>query len=209
MSSRDDILTTATQLFADQGYEGTGVREICAAANANVAAINYHFGGKAALYHEVVKRAYEASRTISMPSLSEHPGAAEEALAAWIGWYVDPGPDVGNDPARRLLLKEAANPTAELKDVVRSVLHPVYRGLEEIVIALLPANADPRTLKIQCLSILGQCLIHRVCREMIDRLPVTPPLGPEDAGAISSVVTANSLAALSAARRTSTSESTP
>lgn len=209
MSSRDDILSVATRLFADQGYEGTGVREICAAANANVAAINYHFGGKGALYHEVVKRAYEASRAISMPSLSDHSGAAEDALAAWISWYVDPGPDVGNDPARRLLLKEAANPTAELNDVVRSVLHPVYCGLEEIVIALLPAKVDPRTLKIHCLSILGQCLIHRVCREMIDRLPVTPPLGPEDAGAISSVVTANSLAALSAARRTSTSESTP
>ena len=208
MSSRDDILDAATRLFADQGYDGTGVREICAAAAANVAAINYHFGGKAALYHEVVKRAYEASRSNPMPSLADHPADAEEALAAWISWYVDRGIDGRDDPARHLLLKEAANPTPELEDVVHSVLHPVYQGLEEIVGSLLPSTIDARTLKIQCLSILGQCLIHRVCREMIDRLPVSPPLGPEDTDAISTVVTANSLAALASARRTLSPEPT-
>ena len=64
------------------------MREICAAAGANVSAINYHFGGKAALYREVIRQAYETSRSTPMPSLatSREPDAA---LEAWIGWYVE------------------------------------------------------------------------------------------------------------------------
>ncbi|MEE2973218.1 MAG: CerR family C-terminal domain-containing protein [Planctomycetota bacterium] len=208
MSSRQDILDAATRLFADKGYEAAAVREICHAAGANVAAINYHFGGKAALYHEVVRRAYEATSSSPMPTLAafEEP---EVALGAWIEWYVDRGTSPSEDPARRLLLREAAQPTAELDGLVQSVLHPVYRGLKEIVTTLLPPTACLRTRKIHCLSILGQCLVHRVCREMIDRLPVDPPLGPQDAPAIANIVTRNAVASLAAAHHAPSPEPTP
>ncbi|MBC02462.1 MAG: hypothetical protein CMJ34_04030 [Phycisphaerae bacterium] len=198
ISSRSDILAAATEAFADRGFEAASVRAICAAAGVNLAAINYHFGGKAALYREVVIRAYEASRSTPMPSLADH-DSAEEALAGWIQWYVGRSVKVGLDPARRLLLREAAQPTTELDGVVQSVLHPVYRALEEIVRALLPEDIDARSLKLHCLAILGQCLVHRVCREMIDRLPVEPSIGPDDATAISELITTNARASLAAA----------
>ena len=84
---------------------------------------------------------------------------------------------------------------------MESVIHPIYRGIEDILRAILPADTDVRTLKIQCLSTIGQCLVHRVCREMIDRLPVDPPLGPDDAEAIAGIVIANTRAALGLADR--------
>lgn len=174
------------------------MREICAAAGVNVSAINYHFGGKAALYREVVRQAYETSRSMPMPSLAAHDNP-DAALEVWIEWYVGRSIQGGDDPARRLLLREAAQPTTELDGVVQSILHPVYEGLEEIVLKLLPPGVDARTLKLHCLSILGQCLVHRVCREMIDRLPVEPAIGPDDAPAIARLVTMNARASLAAA----------
>ena len=206
ISSKSDILNAATEAFADRGFEATSVRAICAAAGVNLAAINYHFGGKAALYREVVTRAYESSPSTPMPSLAEH-DSPDEALAGWIDWYVGRSVQSGLDPARRLLLREAAHPTTELDGVVQSVLHPVYQALEEIVKALLPRDIDARSLKLHCLGILGQCLVHRVCREMIDRLPVEPRIGPEDARAISELITMNVRAALAAARSPRTEES--
>lgn len=54
--TRDRILDAAEALFAEHGFEGTTLRTITAAAQANLAAVNYHFGGKDALIHEVFKR---------------------------------------------------------------------------------------------------------------------------------------------------------
>lgn len=40
------ILTTAEQLFAQRGFDGTSVRDISEAASVNVAMISYYFGSK-------------------------------------------------------------------------------------------------------------------------------------------------------------------
>ena len=200
-TARDAILDAAIPIFADKGYDAASVREICGAAGANLAAVNYHFGGKAALYREAVLRVYESTSRSEMPTLATFGGDADAALGAWIEWYVARSVSREGDAATRLLLREAAQPSEELAGVVESVIHPVYRGIEEILRAMLPADTDARTLKIQCLSTIGQCLVHRVCREMIDRLPVDPPLGPDDADPIATIVLANIRGALGIAHR--------
>ena len=58
-ATRRRILDQAAALFAERGFEKVTVREICRAARANVAAVNYHFGDKRSLYVAVVKMAIE------------------------------------------------------------------------------------------------------------------------------------------------------
>ncbi len=53
--TRQRLLTAAERLFADRGFKKVTVREICLAARANVAAVNYHFGDKLGLYREVLQ----------------------------------------------------------------------------------------------------------------------------------------------------------
>jgi AcrR family transcriptional regulator len=50
------ILDAAERLFADHGYEATSLRAITAAANVNLAAVNYHFRSKDSLIREVISR---------------------------------------------------------------------------------------------------------------------------------------------------------
>ena len=45
----------AARLFADRGFAPVTVRDICRRARANVAAVNYHFGGKHGLYTAVMQ----------------------------------------------------------------------------------------------------------------------------------------------------------
>lgn len=45
-ATRERLLACAEELFAQSGFESVSVRAICAAADANVAAVHYHFGTK-------------------------------------------------------------------------------------------------------------------------------------------------------------------
>lgn len=49
------ILEAACAAFTRSGYDGTSIRQIVAEAGTNIASVNYHFGGKDALYREVLQ----------------------------------------------------------------------------------------------------------------------------------------------------------
>lgn len=53
--TRTRILVTARRMFAEKGYAAATVRAITEEADVNVAAVNYHFGGKLQLYHAVLE----------------------------------------------------------------------------------------------------------------------------------------------------------
>lgn len=56
-STRDRLLEAASTLFAEGGYAGASVRDICNLARANPGAVSYHFGGKRQLYRSVLRSA--------------------------------------------------------------------------------------------------------------------------------------------------------
>jgi AcrR family transcriptional regulator len=64
-TTRDGLIKAAIAVFSAKGFEGGSIREITQAANANQAAINYHFGGKDGLYREVLKASVQAFAELS------------------------------------------------------------------------------------------------------------------------------------------------
>src|ERR1051326_7910118 len=60
LETRQRLLNVAAELFAEKGFNNVTVRELCQIANANVAAVNYHFRDKLGLYKEVVEMAANA-----------------------------------------------------------------------------------------------------------------------------------------------------
>lgn len=61
---REHIMNIAVSLFAKNGFEGTSVRDISAAADVNLAMINYYFGSKEKLFESIVE--YNVSYTKNM-----------------------------------------------------------------------------------------------------------------------------------------------
>jgi len=59
LDTRERLVRAAEALFAERGFKRVTVREICLAARANVAAVNYHFGDKLGLYRTVVQSAID------------------------------------------------------------------------------------------------------------------------------------------------------
>jgi AcrR family transcriptional regulator len=54
--TKDRLLDAAEALFMEHGFEATTLRAITAAAEVNLAAVNYHFGSKEELFQSVLTR---------------------------------------------------------------------------------------------------------------------------------------------------------
>ena len=68
--SKQRILDSATKLFAQKGYDGVGIREICKEANANICMISYFWGGKQELYKGIVDNLIEKQTEYAKSFLS-------------------------------------------------------------------------------------------------------------------------------------------
>ncbi len=169
--TRQRLLEAAGEVFADVGFRAATVREICARAGANVAAVNYHFGDKEALYLEVLAHAHQAALERYPPDFGLRAGAnAEEKLAAFVRAFLLRLLDDGV-PAwlGKLMAREMIEPTAALDRIVEHTARPLFERLTAIVRELagreLPADVLTRCAQ----SVVGQCLFYRHCREMIRR----------------------------------------
>ena len=76
------ILDAAESLFMEHGFEATSLRQITAAAEVNLAAVNYHFGSKEELFESVLTRRLDPmnQRTHRTADASRARGRAGTAL---------------------------------------------------------------------------------------------------------------------------------
>lgn len=159
--TRQRLIEAAATLFADRGFENVTVREICKASNANVAAINYHFGDKAGLYRAVVMFAIELMQETN--ELSQRAGdglSPEDQIRQFVRVFVSR--ITGQGPTswiHKLMAREMEKPTEALEQVMQQVVKPRLDYLCGVVGAImnLPPG-DPRVKR--CVgSLQSQCLM--------------------------------------------------
>ena len=87
-STKDRILHAAEDLFAQQGFASTSLRQVTSRADVNIAAVNYHFGSKDNLINEVFRRRMDdmsAQRIAALQqAIDTAPGKLEPILAAFV-----------------------------------------------------------------------------------------------------------------------------
>ena len=66
--TRSRLLEAAREIFSQCGFQGATVREICRRADANVAAVNYHFGSKDGLLAEALN--FSALKTLQSANIA-------------------------------------------------------------------------------------------------------------------------------------------
>ncbi|WP_248928327.1 TetR/AcrR family transcriptional regulator [Paenibacillus hamazuiensis] len=74
------ILLAAKKLFAEHGFDGTSVRQICEEAGANVALVSYHFGGKEKVYQAVLERFFKENTIDRLSEVPDEPVAGLKLL---------------------------------------------------------------------------------------------------------------------------------
>ena len=172
------ILDAAGPAFAERGFRQATIRDICRRARVNVAAVNYYFGGKQHLYTETLKYGAHVALAKFPPDAGLRKGAApEEALYVFVLSFLRRFLEMGAPGWHgKLCAREMIEPTAALDDLVREVIVPLSRRLQDIVRALLGPRASNDRVQRAQLSIVGQCLLYHHQRPVLERLfgPQTP-----------------------------------
>jgi AcrR family transcriptional regulator len=125
--TRSAILSAAERLYADRGFGDVTLRDIVAAADVNLAAVNYHFGSKDELIAELfVTRSLATNRErLNELKAAEAAGGGRASIDAILRALVGPtlrgclGPDRERSTAARFMIRasiESVPPIRRIKN---------------------------------------------------------------------------------------------
>ena len=203
--TRRNLLTAASEIFAKKGFREATIAEICRQAKANVAAANYHFGGKEALYVESWRFAFEKSLKTYPPEGGVAADASVEEqlrgrIMAIMRRIIDP-----QSYELDIFYNEIANPTGLLAGAIQQSIEPIFRGFAAIVRELLGKQFAEQQARLCLMSIRAQCfgpLMRERRRKMAlpDPLPSSSEWDLDDLETLVDHVTCFSLAGIRAIR---------
>jgi AcrR family transcriptional regulator len=156
--TRARLLNAAARLFAERGLAKVTVRDICKKARANVAAVNYHFGGKDGLYRAVVETAIATMQSTTAAARAAGEGKPpDERIRAYVSVFLQRILGKGNETwIHQLMLRELSDPTQALDMVAEEVLRPRTAYLCGVIGELIGCPADdPRVMRC-ALSVQSQ-----------------------------------------------------
>ena len=129
-------------MFAEQGYNGVALRQVCLAAGVNLALMSYHFGTKERLLREIFERGtrfINAERSRLMVDLEDRRSGRQPSLDEVLTAFITPTLSAPHEKSEeelhflKLSGRLATDPTPE----VRRVMSAVYDSVAFIFVRLL------------------------------------------------------------------------
>jgi len=153
-ASEAEILATASELFAKNGFERTSLADVGAAAGVSRGLPAYLYKDKENLYFAVFKRASEQVRKCVLSTVQALPAHApiEQVLGSIVESYLDFLD--GNPNAVRLLQRESLKPPGRRLKAPSMLFEDAVVVVEQAVKRSGHTGVDARFL---LLSIVGMC----------------------------------------------------
>jgi len=183
--TRARLLEAAGELFAERGFRGATLRDIAERAGANLAAANYHFGSKQALYLEVVNAQFERLErrllalgaapdlaALDRLSRAELVALLRGRLQAMLDNLLEEGGLHGT-----LMQRELTDPSEALPLIVARFIEPQRDLLRRIVTRLAP-GLSPAEAQWCTESVVGMAsfyLTHRAALLILHGRTAYPP----------------------------------
>lgn len=161
-NSKDKILKSAAKLFAQKGFDGVSIREICKDADVNICMVSYYFGGKQELYQgiidDLIDRQTKYANTFL--DLNKHPSELTKheqinLLMKILDKFVDFFYSNVSTDLITLLLKEQQKENFIAKS-------PALDYLRELVACVLNKDANDRVVIFKTLFIISQINSPRI-----------------------------------------------
>lgn len=194
--TRARLLEAAREVFSQHGFQGATVREICRRAEANVAAVNYHFGSKDRLLAEALN--FDNLKALQKTNL-DAAACPQIRLRLFIHDLMLMLLDEKNASFQcQIMARELAEPTPALDQIVRDAIAPMHEFLGKLLREIVGDKISPAELRRCVFSILGQCLFYRHSHPVLQRLHPKLRYDHKEIEAIAEHITKFSLAAINA-----------
>lgn len=201
-STPDRVRHAAYELFATQGFHATTTQEICALAQANVAAMNYYYGSKENLYRAVWE--HGAAETQKLWKERIHPDSPpEEQLRQFIAFRVEAAlSDDERGWFAQLVHREMSTPGPLTEELGQRHLFPEFVWFQKLVRALVGDEVPERQMRLAGFCIHSPMIHLGEMRVRPNRPPPPPDGGPQaDPEALIETVYTFALAGLRELRR--------
>lgn len=178
--TRRRLLDAGLVAFGELGFDAVGTRDLAEKAQANQAAIPYHFGGKEGLYMAVVEDLVADAKVSvgTVAALIEErleqgtisPDEGETLIADMIAKMV--GFLVGAGRARfraALVIRELMHPSAAFELLFDGYMRQVHTTFTRLVAAMLDEDPDAESSMLRAHALLGQVVMFGAGRELIRR----------------------------------------
>lgn len=176
--SKQRILEAAEVLFAERGFEAVSIREITGACDANVAAINYHFGGRDKLVSEIMLRYIrpineERLARLETAKLNRHgkPVPLEEIIDAFVRPLITriKKSDLSERLFQKLCARVFSEHSESLPENVEVHFQPVIERFTKAFAAALP-DTDPQELIWRMHFMVGGMLHMMSHQDLLSRM---------------------------------------
>lgn len=176
------LLDAAEKLFCRKGFHAVSVRELTTEAGCNIAAVNYHFGGKEKLYTEMFRRQFEMMIQGNLDIIDGIMNSPQPTVEKLTRAIVEPAiyrvvQNEANSRVLRMLVREVLDKQIDSDYVVRDIKERLFDRLGVAIKQLvpgLPEDKEQLTLVVCSFDgvILHPFLFYEMYMKMIPGLTV-------------------------------------
>jgi len=172
-ATRQLLLETAGQLFAERGYAEGTTKEIAQRAGTPMASINYHFGSREGLYEAVLIEAHRQIMSLDeLLAVTQDPSASpQDKLRTVLGRVLGMSASRGAPWGYRVMVREVFSPSALLPVMVEKAVLPkalAMRGLMAQVLGL--PDSHPAVQRGVVFVVLPAIMMLVAPREALGRI---------------------------------------
>jgi AcrR family transcriptional regulator len=178
-ATRQQLLEVAGQVFAERGFADATSKEICARAEANLAAVNYHFGSRDQLYEAVLVEAHQHMMKLGdLQAVAALPIAPREKLRLVLTQIVKKVVAPDAHWGMRVVIRELLAPTPYAATLVNKAILPKAEVLFGIVAEILELPPDSLALRRSVIFVMGPCLAMLIAPPAL-RQKIFPSAAPD------------------------------
>jgi AcrR family transcriptional regulator len=200
------LLEVAIEQFGRHGMTAVGTRSIATAANVQMSAITYYFGGKEGLYlacarHIVEQIAGRVEKVVEAAAASEGAGDVPGARASVLAIMGGLATVMVRDeiaPLARFVLREQMHPSPAFEIIYEGYMCRILEKLGALLQRIAGGTLTTEDLRTRSIALLGQVFIFRFGHAAVMRATQWKAIGEAESMAVRAAVLAHCGAILNA-----------